>query len=487
MRRIFLSVLTIVAVGGAVIGGTGAFFSDTETATGNLFTAGALDLKVDNDSYYNGNRCTFLDAQATTSPGFYWQGNAVYPVPGSPCETSFPESDLDDGRLFFNFTDMKPDDEGEDTISLHVQNDAWACLDVSLTSNDDRSTTEPEGQVDALEDINNTWDGELAQNLQFYWWADDGDNVYETGENSLTNGQVMSLMDLASTSGMFSVPLADSTQNAWGVGGPLPANQVMYIGKAWCFGTLTLDPVPAGQGVNPTVDPGVNCDGTALTNLTQTDGVTLDMAFRTVQARNNRNFVCYEDTTRATITVVKQITNDNGGNNVVADFQLFLDNGVVTIPVTSGAGNVVSGGTYTVAETGVQGYVGSFIQGPGQDCDANGQVTIAAGESKTCVLTNNDLPATITLVKNVTGTPPLASPTVFGLNIDGGLVPHNTSVQVSANTPHLINEAGRAGYTFAGPITGTSNYGQSCPAVLGGSVTLAEGEAITCTITNNKN
>ena len=44
----------IVFVGAVVIGATGAFFSDTETSTGNTFTAGAIDLGVDNESYYNG-------------------------------------------------------------------------------------------------------------------------------------------------------------------------------------------------------------------------------------------------------------------------------------------------------------------------------------------------------------------------------------------------------------------------------------------------
>lgn len=41
-----------------VAGGTGAFFSDTETSTGNVFTAGAVDLKIDHTkAYYNGEPC----------------------------------------------------------------------------------------------------------------------------------------------------------------------------------------------------------------------------------------------------------------------------------------------------------------------------------------------------------------------------------------------------------------------------------------------
>ena len=37
------------------------------------------------------------------------------------------------GKLFFNFTDVKPGDIGEDTISLHVNtNNAYACMNDEL-------------------------------------------------------------------------------------------------------------------------------------------------------------------------------------------------------------------------------------------------------------------------------------------------------------------------------------------------------------------
>lgn len=54
--RILLGLMLIVGAGGAVATGTSAFFSDTETSTGNTFTAGAIDLKVDHTlQTYNGN------------------------------------------------------------------------------------------------------------------------------------------------------------------------------------------------------------------------------------------------------------------------------------------------------------------------------------------------------------------------------------------------------------------------------------------------
>src|SRR3989338_9637870 len=242
MRRIILGLITIIGAGAVIVSGaTGAFFSDTETSTGNTFTAGAIDLKIDNDSYYNGNRCTSVGTPE--APEWEWVGQALFPVSGTSCNTSFPLSDLDDGLLFFNFTDLKPDDEGEDTISIHVQNDAWACMDLTLTADDDVSTTDQESVVDEENDLTNLWDGELADTIQMFWWADDGDNVYEVGENPISNG-VKTLTNLATTTGSFSVVLADSENNVWSPNDPtpdpLPGGETVYIAKAWCMGTLGL-------------------------------------------------------------------------------------------------------------------------------------------------------------------------------------------------------------------------------------------------------
>jgi predicted ribosomally synthesized peptide with SipW-like signal peptide len=46
-KRILMSLMTIALVGALVGGGVYAYFSDTETSTGNTFTAGTLDLNLD--------------------------------------------------------------------------------------------------------------------------------------------------------------------------------------------------------------------------------------------------------------------------------------------------------------------------------------------------------------------------------------------------------------------------------------------------------
>src|SRR3989344_3726733 len=127
-----------------------------------------------------------------------------------------------------------------------------------------------------------------------FWWADDGDNVYEVGEEDLSGG-VKTLTDLATTTGSFSVVLADAENNAWGEpdGTPLPGGETVYVAKAWCLGTLTTPGLPNDADTGPQVRPGsVLCDGEDLGNETQTDKVELTLLFRAEQARHNDDFLC---------------------------------------------------------------------------------------------------------------------------------------------------------------------------------------------------
>lgn len=449
MKKILYSLTVVVALGVALAGGTGAFFSDVELSGNNTFTAGAIDLKIDNTSYYNG----------VFSTG-----------------TSWTLADLTIQK-FFDFLDVKPGDRGEDTISLHVNNnDSYLCANVQLTSNDDNDQTEPEVLVDA----NGTTTGELASQVNFIWWADDGDNVLESDENVISQGPIGAL----GLGGSTTVALADNTTNIWtGVAGPVPGDQTLYIGKAWCFGTIAAAKLAQdGLGSSSPRTPanstgGISCDGSALNNSTQTDSLTADVTFSATQARNNPNFSCVPPRATGKIVVTKIVVNNNGGNNVVSDFHLFVSDADVSQEVLSGATTTVPTGEYNVSEAGADGYQASFSG----DCDAVGNVIIGANEVKNCVITNTELPAHITLIKAVTGLAPLASITLFGLTIDGVVTPTGSSVAVTSNTPHVISENGRAGYSFVS-ISGSPQ----CPAVLGGTATLSEGQAITCTITNNK-
>lgn len=171
MKKILLSLGIIVFAVAGVTLGTGAFYGDVETSTGNTFTAGSIELTVDSESHYNGMICTsegWQPEDATQPP--------YYPPQGSDCDGTWEETDLEDGvHTFFNFLDLKPGDHGEDTISLHVyDNDAWGQFEFLPTRDADNTCTEPEVEVEGDECSDPDGDGEVDENLRFTAWLDQG-------------------------------------------------------------------------------------------------------------------------------------------------------------------------------------------------------------------------------------------------------------------------------------------------------------------------
>ncbi len=270
-----MSAGTLVFVGALVASATGAFFSDVETSSANTFTAGSIDLKVDSQAHYAGLVCNdqnVWEEEANTT-------TTRLDLVGLPCDGTWTQTDLGPSNKFFNLSDIKPGDEGENTISLHVvNNDAWMCADVEITSNDDESTNEPElADGDTAEDANNAMDGELAQNLQFVAWADNGgptpgDNIWQASEPLLfSSGPASDVLNGGT------LALADSTTG----NGPFAGDAITYVGLAWCAGDID------------TSAPGtITCDGGAMGNIAQTDSMTANITFRAEQSRNNPNFSC---------------------------------------------------------------------------------------------------------------------------------------------------------------------------------------------------
>jgi predicted ribosomally synthesized peptide with SipW-like signal peptide len=272
MKKLLLSISSLIFTVAILAGGTRAFLSDRNKSTGNTFATGVIDLKVDNESYITND----------------W-GALVYST-----STSWSLSKLA-GKLFFNFLDIKPGDIGEDTISLHVKNNnAWACMNVKITATPENGQTEPENLLDSTESVNG---GELQKYLYFAFWADDGDNVYEKGEKIFEKGLAKEIFNGKNWT------IADSSLNIWSSykNDPLIANSVKYIGKAWCFGSLSENPVNQdGKGKTGRNGPlvrgtGVSCNGKYISNIVQSDGLVADVSFFVEQSRNNSKFVCQND------------------------------------------------------------------------------------------------------------------------------------------------------------------------------------------------
>ncbi len=267
-KKIFLNVVSIVATLSLVAGATFAFFTDSETSEGNLLRAGKIDLRVGNSAWYNGEKQS---------------------------SSSWNLKDLTEAELFFNYSDLKPGDWEEDTISLQVaDNPSWVCANLKVTSDDDMDCTGPELDDDVCEENNgDAWDGELGRELSFIFWADDGDNVLETDENIVLSGTPADLPRGDNNVGE-TFPIVDSVNSVLEGDGALPAGEVVHIGKAFCFGSLTEAPV--GSGVDPGENPGFTCDGSLVTNAAQTDKLMGDLSFTAVQSRGNDGFVCGERT-----------------------------------------------------------------------------------------------------------------------------------------------------------------------------------------------
>jgi predicted ribosomally synthesized peptide with SipW-like signal peptide len=71
MKRILLSLMTIALVSALIGGGVYAYFSDTETSTGNTFTAGTLDLNLDGGNT-NVVKFTVSDVKPGDNSGGTW-------------------------------------------------------------------------------------------------------------------------------------------------------------------------------------------------------------------------------------------------------------------------------------------------------------------------------------------------------------------------------------------------------------------------------
>ena len=98
-KRILLSFGMLVVAGAVIAGGTGAFFSDTETSAGNVFTAGSVSINLlDVGHVYGGD--------TDNAPVFNWMG----------------------GQGRFTLDDLKPLDTGLLDINLeNGANEAHVC------------------------------------------------------------------------------------------------------------------------------------------------------------------------------------------------------------------------------------------------------------------------------------------------------------------------------------------------------------------------
>ena len=214
----------------------------------------------------------------------------------------------------------------------------------------------------------------------------------------------------------------------------------------------------------------ITCTGTG----TETVDLTNRNVSISLSAGDSISCTFTNATNQAYIIVNKMVSNDNGGKAVANDFLLTVDGNAVSDEVAY----PVNPGSHIVGETNLAGYT------PGtwdDDCDGSGNVYVGLGETKTCTITNDDIAPKLTIVKDPTNNNGgNAIPNDFLLTVGGNAILSGVANTLASNTPYVINETQLPGYTFVN-ITGN----EKCPTALGGTITLAPGDDITCTIKND--
>jgi Prealbumin-like fold domain len=148
------------------------------------------------------------------------------------------------------------------------------------------------------------------------------------------------------------------------------------------------------------------------------------------------------------LIVIKHVINDNGGTKVAADFTM---NVTATNPSSSSFAGAESPGTtitldagsYSADETALSGYTKSLSA----DCSG----TIAVGQTKTCTITNNDIPQVVAQI-----TPTATTCQLFAAGTSATL----DTLQYSLKGPGAgtINQVSPGVFFYWVKVTGGGSY-----------------------------
>ncbi len=187
--------------------------------------------------------------------------------------------------------------------------------------------------------------------------------------------------------------------------------------------------------------------------------------------------ICLEQPKDATLIVIKHVINDNNGTAVSGDFTMTI-NGITATGGNAFAGEenpgttrIVTPGSYFVTEAGPAGYTESNSS----DCTG----TILAGETKTCTITNDDIPPSqsLLIVKKVLinddgGTAAIGD---FSFQVNGG---NAISFEGDAENDIVVDPGTYS--VIETPASGYATTYDNCSELV-----IPEGGTATCTITNN--
>ncbi len=177
----------------------------------------------------------------------------------------------------------------------------------------------------------------------------------------------------------------------------------------------------------------------------------------------------------ATLTVAKNLITHGRNSNDLVYFHGFIGSNSANF----GTSYQLAPGSHVVSETidsTVSAYYDKTIGG---DCASNGNITLTAGQTKICLITNEEKPSQLIISKNVSGGN-ATSANFAPYKVDGNTTDNNGN-QIILNTARVFN-SGNHTVTETTNTNYTATFGGDCNA--SGVVTLAPNATKTCTITN---
>jgi large repetitive protein len=238
-------------------------------------------------------------------------------------------------------------------------------------------------------------------------------------------------------------------------------------------GTTTTSFPGTAAGTTVALDAGqYTVDETAVAGYAKT--LSADCS-GTISIGQTKTCTVTNNDIQPTLTVIKHVVNDNGGTATADDFTMTVDGGSAA-PASSpgdeeGTTIALDAGSYSVTETGPDGYAGTFSA----DCSG----VIGVGEDRTCTVTNDDAAPGLTVVKHVVndngGTKTAAD---FTIHVSGTAVDPATFEGSELGTTVSLDAGSYA-------VTEDASPGYASSLSDGCTGTVALGEATVCTITND--
>jgi len=182
------------------------------------------------------------------------------------------------------------------------------------------------------------------------------------------------------------------------------------------------------------------------------------------------------------LTLVKELDFNNGATATESGFTLFADgpssfNG--TGPSISSGADFIAG-TYTLNESGPDGYTGGDWICVGDGTQDGNTITLGVGESATCTITNTDDEPSLTLVKELDfNNGATATESGFTLNATGPSGFSGAGPSVSSDDEVVDFQVGTYALSESGPIgyTGGDWVCEGDGTQDGASITLTAGES----------